>query len=317
VSTAVRVPWSGASFLAYLGGFTILFATGALLGVLANDKGAAGFTLIALAAWAVALFLAFAALYTDHQVTAGLFALTGVVSFVVFVGALLHWIGWLDDVNFSLEGFDLARLFLVLVAMSASAVALFLFRFPLFVLALAASTYFLVADLVSNGGDWTAIVSILIGLVFLAVAVGIDFSESRRYGLWLHVAAGATIGGGLLWFFHDGDADFILVAVLALAYMVIGDGLARSSWIVLGAWGLLQTAEHFAAKWSSVGDVLFFVFPIPFFPFEQPSFEEGESGAAHEWVGPLVFVAAGVLFIALALTLARRRRDTVPAAELL
>jgi hypothetical protein len=138
------------------------------------------------------------------------------------------------------------------------------FRFPL-VLFLAASIYFLVADLISNGGDWTAIVSILIGLVFLAAAVGIDLGESSNYGLWLHVAAGLVIGGGLLWFFHDGDVDFILVAVVALAYMAIGDGLARSSWIVLGAWGLLQTAEHFAAKWSSVGTSLFLpaVPPLP------------------------------------------------------
>jgi LPXTG-motif cell wall-anchored protein len=98
--------------------------------------------------------------------------------------------------------------------------------------------------------------------------------------------------------------------------MAIGDGLARSSWIVLGAWGLLQTAEHFAAKWSSVGDFLFFFLPFPFFPFQQPSFQE-EGTSAHEWAGPLVFVAAGLLFMTVALFLARRRRDNVPAAGLL
>ena len=267
--------------------------------------------------WAVALLLAFSALFTGHPVTAGLFALTAVVAFVVLVGALLHWIGWLDHVEITFDEFDLARLFLVLVAMVGAAVGLTWFRFPLLVLALAGSTYFFAADLVSNGGDWTAIVRVLIGLVFLAVAIGLDLSQSSRYGLWLHVAAGVTIGGGLLWFFHDGDVDFILVAILALAYMVIGDGLARSSWIVLGAWGLLQSTEHFAAKWSSVENLLFFVFPIPVFPFEPPSFDERGSRAAHEWVGPLVFAAAGLLFFALALTLARRRRETVPTAELL
>jgi len=317
VSTAVRVPWSGASFLAYLGGFTILFATGALLAVLADDYGAAGFVLLALVVFAVSVLFAFGALLTRHRVTAGLLALTAVVAFVVFVGSLLSWIGWLDDADIALDGFDLARLFLELVALVASAVALAIFRFPLLVLALAASAYFFAADLVSSGGDWTAIVSILIGLLFLAVAVGVDLGESSRYGLWLHVAAGLIIGGGLLWFFHEGDVDFILVAVLALAYMAIGDGLARSSWIVLGAWGLLQTAEHFAAKWSAVGDVLFYFFPFPFFPFQEPTFEDDGSGAAHEWAGPLVFVATGLVFIALALTLARRRREAIPAAELL
>jgi hypothetical protein len=316
VSTPVRVPWSGASFLAYLGGFTILFATGALLGVLAGDHGAAGFVLLALLVLAVSLVLAFTALLTGHRVTAGLFALTAVVSVVVFAGSLLHWLGRLDNPDVTFGGFDLARFFLAALMVVASAFALAIFRFPLLVLFLAASTYFFVADLISNGGDWTAIVSVLIGLVFLTAAVGVDLGESSYYGLWLHVAAGLVIGGGLLWFFHDGDVDFILVAVLALAYVVIGDGLARSSWIVLGAWGLLQTAEHFAAKWSSVGDFLFYFFPFPFFPFQEPSFEE-EVSSAHEWAGPLVFVAAGLVFTALALTLARRRRETIPAAGVL
>ena len=317
VSTPARMPWSGASFLAYLGGFTILFATGALLGVLAGDRGAGGFVLLALLVLAVSLVLAFGALLTGHRVTAGLFALTAVVSVVVFAGSLLNWFGWLDNPDFALSGFDLARFFLELLAVVASAFALAVFRFPLFVLFLAASIYFLVADLISNGGDWTAILSILIGLVFLAAAVGIDLGESSYYGLWLHLVAGLVIGGGLLWFFHDGDVDFILVAVIALAYMAIGDGLARSSWIVLGAWGLLQTAEHFAAKWSSVGDILFFFLPFPLFPFQQPSFDETGSPSAHEWAGPLVFVAAGLLFMAVALFLARRRRDNVPTAGLL
>jgi hypothetical protein len=310
------MPWSGASFLAYLGGITILFATGALLGVLASDRGAAGFVLLALFAVAVSLVLAFGALLTGHRVTAGLFALTAVVSVVVFAGALLNWFGWFDGTDFPFGGFDLARLFLELLALVASAFALAVFRFPLLVLFLAASTYFFVADLISNGGGWTAIVSILIGFVFLAAAVGIDLGESSYYGLWLHVAAGLVIGGGLLWFLHDGDVDFILVAVLALAYMAIGDGFARSSWIVLGAWGLLQAAEHFAAKWSTVGDFLFYVLPFPFFPFQEASFEE-DGTSAHEWVGPLVFVAAGLFFMAIALFLARRRRDNVPGAGLL
>ena len=84
MSTAVRVSWSGASFLAYLGGFTILFATG----VLAGDRGAAGFVLLALLVLAVSLVLAFSALLTRHRVTAGLSARTAVVSVVVFAGSV-------------------------------------------------------------------------------------------------------------------------------------------------------------------------------------------------------------------------------------
>jgi len=97
VNTALRVPWSGASFLAYLGGLTIFFATGSLLGVLANDHGAAGFVLLSLFVLAVSLVFAFTAKWNGHPVTAGLLALTTVLSVVVFVGSLLAWFGWLDD----------------------------------------------------------------------------------------------------------------------------------------------------------------------------------------------------------------------------
>jgi hypothetical protein len=315
VSTAVRVPWSGAAFLAYLGGITVLLATGALLGVLASEHGSGGFALLALLILAVSVLLSFGGLIARHRLAAGLFALTTVLSFVVFVGSLMSWIGWLDDVNLDFQGFDLARLFLALVLVVASAFALAVFRFPLLVLVLTAATYFFVTDLISNGGDWSAIVSILVGLVLFAAAVGVDLGESSRYGLWLHVVAGVIVGGGLLWFFHDGDVDFILVAIVALAYMAIGDGLMRSSWTVLGAWGILQTAEHFAAKWSTIGDVFFFFLPFPFFPFQDGSFDE--QPAAHEWAGALVFIAAGLVFVAIALMLAQRRRDTVPAAELI
>ncbi len=316
MSTAVRVPWSGASFLAYLGGFTILFATGALLAVLASDHGSGGFALLALLVWAVSVFLAFVVKGSGHPLTAGLLALTAVAAFVTFAGALLDWIGWFDPEDEAFAGFNFGKFVVELLTVVATALALRLFRFPLFVFFLAASAWFLVTDLISNGGDWSAIVSILVGLVILAAAVGIDLGESSRYGLWLHVVAGLTIGGGLLWFFHDGTTDFLLVAVLALAYMAIGDGLARSSWIVLGAWGFLQTAEHFAAKWSTSGEILFFFFPFPLFPFQQPTFEEDGSTGRHEWAGPLVYAAAGLVFMVLALLLARRRRGAVPAAEL-
>jgi hypothetical protein len=317
VNTALRVPWSGASFLAYLGGLTIFFATGSLLGVLANDHGAAGFALLSLFVLAVSLVLAFTAKWNGHPVTAGLLALTTVLSVVVFVGSLLARFGWLDDPDLGFHGFHLALLVLELVAVIASAFALAIFRFPLLVLFLAGSAWYFGTDLISGGGDWTAIVPIAIGLLLLAVSLGIDASESRPYGFWLHVVAGLTIGGGLLWFFHDGTLDWIVVGLAGLLYIALGDAMTRSSWIVLGAWGFLQSAEFFADKWSNLGENFFFLFPLTYiFPFGL-AFEAEPEGHAHQWVGALVFVVTGLFFIVLALYIARRRRDTVKAAELL
>jgi hypothetical protein len=240
-----------------------------------------------------------------------------VLSVVVLVGSLLAWFGWLDDPDPGFHGFHLALLVLELVAVIASAFALAIFRFPLLVLFLAGSAWYFGTDLISGGGNWTAIVTIAIGLLLLAVGLGIDASESRPYGFWLHVVAGLTIGGGLLWFFHDGTFDWIVVGLAGLLYIALGDAMTRSSWIVLGAWGFLQSAEFFADKWSNLGENLYFLFPLTYiFPFGL-AFQAEPEGHAHQWVGALVFVVTGVFFIALALYLARRRRDTAKAAELL
>jgi hypothetical protein len=312
---AFRVPWSGASFLAYLGGFTILFAVAALLTAEADDHGSAGFALWAALVFVVVAALAFAARKTGHPITAGLLALISVVAFVVFVGSLWDWFGWLDNFELGFRGFHFAVLVLELITVVAAAVALRIFRFPLLLFVVAASAWFFTTDLISNGGNWSAIVTIAVGLVIFVAGLVADTSEPRVNGFWLHVVAGLTIGGGFLWFFHDGDLDWILVGVAGLAYIALGDRLTRSSWIVLGAWGMLQTASHFAAKWSAVSEVFFPAFYL--FPFVFEFDGDYSESNRHPWLGPLVFAALGAVFLGIALFLAHRRRDTIPAAELL
>jgi hypothetical protein len=313
---AVRVPWSSASFLVYLGGFTIFFAIVGLLSIASDEHSSGGFVFWSLLVLAVLWGLAFLSERTGHFVTAGLFALSGVASFVVFLGALLDWFGWFPDTDRAFGGFRFWLLVLELAAVISSAAALRIFRFPPFVFAVAATTWFFVTDLISGGGDWSAIVTIAYGLVLLAVAVSFDSGGSRTYGFWLHVAAGLAIGGGLLWFFHDGDFDWILIGIAALLYIALGDRLVRSSWVVLAAWGLLQVTTHFADKWADVAFLAFFpigFFLFPFFGYSD--FQEEQN--AHEWAGPFSYVVLGLLFIAIALFIAHRRREAIPGAELL
>ena len=141
-----------------------------------------------------------------------------------------------------------------------------MFRFPLLVFPLAAGIWFFLTDLLSGGGDWTAVLSILVGLMLLSWAVAADRGSTSPFAFWLHVVAGLTIGGGLLWLFHDGDWDWILIGLVALLYIWIGDRLVRSSWVVLGAWGFLQSTAHFAVNWAnSLSPAFFVVFYL--FPF--------------------------------------------------
>jgi hypothetical protein len=305
----VRVPWSSASFLAYLGGLTVLFATVTLLTFEADSHGSAGLVLWAFLIFAALYLAAFTARARGHFVTAGLLATSTVVALIVFLGSILEWFGWLPDTDSGLfEGFRFWLLVLELATVVASAVALQIFKFPLLVLLLAGSIWFFVTDLISGGGDWTAIVTIAIGLAFLIAAIAVDDGPSRPYGFWLHVAAGLTIGGGLVWFFHDSTFDWIVIAVLGFGYLAFGARLARSSWVVLGAWGILQTTAYFADKWSDVGEFFFPLFYL--FPFII-SFGDETGDHAHNWLGPLIFAFTGAVFMGLGILFARRSRPAI------
>lgn len=309
---AVRVPWSSASFLAYLGGLTILFAVFVLLDVQSEDHGAGGFVFWALLVFAALASLAFLARRNNHLVTAGLLALSTVGAFVVFLGALLDWFGWLAELdNPGFKGFHVSLLLLELATVIAAGAAWRSFRFPLLVFVVAAASWYFTTDLISNGGNWSAIVTIVVGLVLLVAAVAAESVPA----FWLHVSAGLAIGGGLLWFFHDSTFDWIVIAIVGLAYIALGDRLLRSSWVVLGAWGMLQTTTYFADKWS---DVVTGFFPFfYFFPFVFSFDDDYGERHAHRWAGPLVFAVTGLVFIGIALYVARRRRAVIPAAELI
>lgn len=313
----IRVPWSGASFLAYLGGFTILFASLSLLAVQGEEHGEAGLVFWAAVVYAVLAFLAYAALRSGHRIVGGLLAVACVASFSVLVGALFAWWGWWpEEAEPGFRGFHLSLIVFELLTLAAALVAWRLFRFPplLFLVSLAA--WYFVTDLISNGGDWSAMVTVVIGVVLFLAAGAADEDEPRIRGFWLHVASGLAVGGGLLWFFHDGNLDWIIVGLAGLAYIAIGERLARSSWIVLGAWGLFQTATHFADKWSDVVAGGLFPFGFLLFPFFLFAEDFGDTDN-HRWAGPLIYAALGLFFFAIALFVARRRRATTPGSDLI
>jgi hypothetical protein len=72
---------------------------------------------------------------------------------------------------------------------------------------------------------------------------------------------------------------------------------------------MLQTAAHFGEKWSDLASFAFTAFFL--FPFVLlDAYTEGfEQRAQHPWASALVFGLTGLVFIAIGLLLAQRRRE--------
>jgi hypothetical protein len=289
---AVRAPWTSASFLLYAGGITIFVATLALLGTLGSDYGDAalvGWTALVLA---VLMDLAFGARAVGRPLAAGLFALSTVVALAVFVGALEEWAGWLAHTDSPFAGFHLDHFAIELTLLFGAVAARTVFRFPLLVLLAAGSGWFFVTDLLSNGGNWSAVVTLFYGLVAMLVGLGAD----RIYGFWVQVVAGLTIGGALLTFWHSSDFDWIVIAIASVLYVLLGSGIGRSSYAVLGAFGLFLVTSHFVFKW-------FLSFDISFFGEERES--------SQPWAAALSYAVYGLVLMLLGVWIARRRAAAV------
>ena len=288
----VHPRWSSWTFLIYAGGLTMLGATGAWLTYLATTAGRAGS-----AGWSLLVLVLLVAAATgfgrtEHPIAAGVFAFVALIAFVAFLGALWTWFGWesASPASSSFRGFHAARFLLELLWLAASIAAVRTFRFPLLVAQAALAGWIVITDLLSNGGGWSAVVTLFVGLFYLAVALALDSGVRRPYGFWLHVGAGLLIGGSLLWFWHGGNVEWALIAISAVAFVFFSAPTGRSSWAVFGAIGLLLASVHFALEWTHVRLIFF----------------SGGSGADRPWVSPLVFTCLGLVLVWLGVVLARR-----------
>jgi hypothetical protein len=285
-----------ASWLIYAGGLTVLGAALGALGYLASQYGDGAFVLWALLVLVVLYGLALGYKRQDRWLAAGIFAFSSIVAWAVFIGALWNWFGWLDNVSTAsspFDGFSVARLSLYLLVLAAVWDDGRRFRFPLITLIGVLVGWLFVTDLVSGGGGWSAVVTLLVGLVYLIVGTALD----RPSAFWYHLASGLLIGGALLYWWHSGDTRWALVCVVALVYVAIGSATQRSSWTVLASIALLLASTHFATEWAR-GDA---ASGLVFGPAIVSSF--------NGWVPPLVFAFTGFLMVLLGFLALRRATE--------
>jgi hypothetical protein len=282
--------WSSSSFLLYAGGFAVLAAAGWGLQVTESGYGDAAFVGWSALVLVVLELIAFAFRSRGEWIAAGTFIFAAVIAWGIFVGAVFSWWGWLADQDNAFDGFHVGNLLLALLVLADARVARWLFRFPLLVAIEASVAWYFVTDLISNGGGWSAIVTFVVGIVYLIVGSTVDRGPRRPYGFWWQLASGALIGGALLYFWHSSTGDWILIAIAGLVYVGLGARLGRSTWTVFGALGLFAAAVYFTRKWTGLDISLF------------------TEGPQHirDWVPPVVLAVLGFLYVALGLLVERR-----------
>ena len=252
--------WTSSTFLLYAGGLTVLGGALAALGYLSNQYGSAAY-----AAWALLILVVLYAVATRFKaqgrwIAAGVFAFVSVIAWAAFIAALWTWFGWLHGSSFSgsaFAGFSVARLSLFLLVLVAAWDDRRRFEFP-FISAITVVVWWLfVTDLVSNGGNWTAVVTLLVGLSYLVAGSASD----KPTAFWLHLAAGALIGSSLLHWWHSSDTDWALISAAALVYVGLAYATKRSTWAVLGTIGFFGATIHYLFGQGSTTGPLGFSVP--------------------------------------------------------
>jgi hypothetical protein len=285
----VRAGWTNASFLLYAGALIVLLAAFAWLGVISDHHGQGAFAGFAALFWGLDEALALWLLLQGRHLVAGLFAFVGLGLWGLMIGAFFNWWGWLPEDERPFGGFHLGVLGLTLLVLLAALVDLRIWRFPLLVAVAAAAAWWFVTDLLSSGGNWSAWVTLLVGVSFFFVGVVLDAGTSRPYGFWVHVAAGLTVGGALLYFWHSSDAQWALIVLVALLFIAVGTALGRSSYVVLSVGGLALATGHYA-----VGG---------FFDFGE------DVRPPANWAGPVAFLCLGFFLALIGMLLYRQRSD--------
>jgi lipid-A-disaccharide synthase-like uncharacterized protein len=292
--------WSSSAFLFYLGAFVALSSILWLLESLNGSGGDDGIVVWATLALASLVATALLLQRAEQRVLAGLAAFCALIVFAVWVGSILDWSGVSpDETNaFFHADFDPAFLVLEALVVAAGLVALSVFRFPLLLLPVALVAWYGLVDNAAllvgeTGNDAHAVLSIGVGLLLVAAGIWLDRNERKAYAFWSHVVGGVAVAGGILELLGNDDWSWALGGAVALAYIAVAALLARSSYAVIGAIGVLVVGNHFIEQWYSSLSIPFLL---------------EASGNSAEWKGPVSYIVLGLILVVLGVLVERVRR---------
>ena len=232
--------WTSATFLVYTGGLTVLLGGLFALNYLSRHYGSGGIAGWALLVLLVLYGIAHALRLQGRRIAAGIFAFASVIAWGLFVAYVFKWFGWLGP-HESFEHWSWARLALELLILVAAVDDERRFGFPFIRLIVAVVAWFFVIDLITSGGNFTAAVTLFVGLLYLGVGSGLRAPSS----FWLHLVGGLLIGGAILYWWHTSDFQWALVSIVAFFFVGVAYATRRSSWAVLGTIGFFLATIHY------------------------------------------------------------------------
>ena len=250
VKTETKPVWNSSSFLVYTGGLTVLLGSSvglAYLGSQYHGNGArTGWTLLFLV---VIYGIAHALRLRGRWLAAGIFAFVSVLVWATLVLLTMRWIGWHPFNLFGLyvyasplSTWSWSRMLFWVLTLAAAWYDRRVFKFPFIRLISAVVFWLFVVDLLTSGhGNWLAVVTLLTGLAYLLVGNVID----KPSAFWLHLVGGALISGVLIHWFKVTDADFAVISIFAVLYVLVAYWTKRSSWAVYATIGFFAATEHY------------------------------------------------------------------------
>jgi hypothetical protein len=236
----VKPIWTSATFLAYLGGLTVLLGGLAALQYLSGNYGNG-----ARAGWALLILVILYAIAhvlrgRERPIAAGIFAFASVIAWGAFVILLFRWWGW-NGVDASIKHWSWSRPVAELLVLAAAWYDRRRFNFPFIRVISAVVVWLFIIDLITAGGNFTAAVTLLVGLAYLLA--GSIRNEPSAF--WLHFVGGLLIGGSILFWAHTSDGDYAVVSIVAFLFVLIAYATKRSSWAVFGAIGFYIATVHY------------------------------------------------------------------------
>ncbi len=232
--------WTSATFLVYAGGLTVLLGGLAALGYLSTQYGKGARTGWQLLILVILYAIAHGLRSRERPIAAGIFAFASVIAWAAFILALFEWWGW-NGVHGSFGHWSWARMAAWLLILAAAWDDRRRFRFPFIRLISAVVGYLFIIDLITAGGNFTAAVTLIVGLAYLLIG----WIHRTPSSFWLHLVGGLLIGGAIIYWAHTSDGDYAVVSIVAFLYVLLAYATTRSSWAVLGTIGFYIATIHY------------------------------------------------------------------------